>query len=489
MNVYAQTLLDAAYAAYRDRRYSEAWTTLGFVAGSGWRDALTFRFLAHLEDLRGDASAALGWLSAATIIDPADATGFSHYADALHKLGRLDEAESSYRKAILLDPSLTEAYGGLVSVLHLLNRDDEALTLAKRSLIGAKDPAHAHRMLGSALIALNRQEEAIDQFRAAQRVNPNDATARNHEGMALLSLGNFREGWQRYDARRSAAAVHTTFRDLPQRLWQGDIDIRGHSILLHAEQGLGDTIQFLRYVPLLAARGATVWLEVPRPLHHLAATIEGVTGMIAPGDPLPDCDFQCPMLNLPMEFGTDADSIPAKVPYIRPDRQRAAQWRQHFGASAHRRIGLAWSGNPQYPENHLRSIPLTMLLPLLRREGCEFYVVQAGLTDADAAQLIQIGVHGQRVDFADTAALMASLDLIISVDSAPAHLAGALGRPTWLLLQFSPDWRWMRHRADSPWYPTMRLFRQPKPGDWASVIANVTQALDDIDCPAVPSSV
>jgi tetratricopeptide (TPR) repeat protein len=492
MNVYAQTLLDAAYAAFRNRRYAEAWTTLGFVAGSGWRDALAFRFLAHLEDLRGDTEAARDWLSAAITIDPTDATACSHCADAARKLGRLDEAESYYRKAILLDPGLTEAYGGLVSVLHLLNRHDEALTLAERSLIGAIDPAHAHRIRGSALAMLNRHEEALDHFRAAQRVNPNDATARTYEGMALLSLGCLREGWQRYDARRSASAVDTIFRNLPQPLWQGDIDISGKSILLHAEQGLGDAIHFLRYAPLLAERGATVWLEVPRPLCRLAATVEGVAGVIAHGEPLPDCAFQCPMLNLPMAFGTDADNVPTNVPYVHADQQHVAEWRLHLGASPRRRIGIAWSGNPSHPEDRLRSIRLPTLVPLLQREDCEFHVVQTGHAEADTALLAQLGARDHSAalsDFADTAALMASLDLIISVDSSPAHLAGALGRPTWLLLQFSVDWRWMRDRTDSPWYPTMRLFRQPRPGNWEDVIADVIQALDDMDCLPMSSSV
>lgn len=474
MNVYAQTLLDAAYAAFRDRRYAEAFAVLGFVAGSGWRDALTFRFLAHLEDLRGNTEAAVGWLTAAIAIDPANATAHSHHADALCKLGRLSEAETEYRQAIAYDPTLTEAHGGLVHVLHLLNRDDEALAWAESSLSGAKDPAHAHRILGTALVALDRHVEAIEQFRAAQRIDPNDATARNHEGMALLSLGRFREGWERYDARRSASSVDSTFRNLPQPLWQGDADISGQTILLHAEQGLGDTIQFLRYAPLVAQRGATVWLEVPRPLRRLAASIEGVSGVIIPGDRLPACDLQCPMLNLPMAFGTASDNIPAQVPYIQADRQLCAVWRQRLGLPTRRRLGIAWSGNPAHPENRLRSIPLAMLHDLLHREDCEFHVVQTGHTDAGRMRDHSASLS----DFADTAALMTQLDLIISVDSAPAHLAGALGRPIWLLVQFSADWRWLRDRADSPWYPTMRLFRQPRPGDWGSVLAEVNGALD-----------
>src|ERR1700722_4137054 len=273
MNVYAQTLLDTAYDAFRNRRYAEAFTVLGFVAGSGWRDALTFRFLAHLEDLRDDTEAALSWLSAAITIDPGNATAHSHSADALCKLDRLSAAEAAYRHAITLDPTLTEAYGGLVRVLHLMERDDEALACAETSLNDAKDPAGAHRIVGTALTALNRHEEAIDQFRSAQIINPGDATARTYEGMALLSVGRFQEGWLGYEARRIATATDTTFRDLPQPLWQGDSDTIDRTIRPSAGQGLGDPIQFLRYARLAAARGASVWLEVPRLLRRLAATV------------------------------------------------------------------------------------------------------------------------------------------------------------------------------------------------------------------------
>jgi len=294
--------------------------------------------------------------------------------------------------------------------------------------------------------------------------------------MALLSLGRFREGWERYDARRSAGSIDTTYRNLRQPLWQGDAGINGQSILLHAEQGLGDTIQFLRYVPLVAERGATVCLEVPRLLSRLAASIEGVAGVIVSGDPLPDCTLQCPMLNLPMAFGTDADNIPVQVPYIQADRQSVATWRQRLGPAKRRRIGIAWSGNPLHPENRLRSIPLATLHHLLQRDDCEFHIVQTG-----HAETGRMRDHSAALsDFADTAALMTLLDLIISVDSAPAHLAGALGRPTWLLLQFSADWRWLQERSDSPWYPTMRLFRQPRPGDWDSVVAEANSALNSL---------
>lgn len=480
MNVYAQALLDAAYSAYRKRQYAEAWTALRFAIGSGWRDALSLRFTAHLEDLRGDAETAATLLAAAVAIEPDSATGHSHLADSLSKLTRLSEAESSYRRAIELDPGLTEAYGGLARILHLSNRDQDALSLAHRCLTHSSDKAHAHRIVGTALVWLNRHDEAINHFRAAQAPGP-DPTARNHEGMALLALGHFSPGWQLYDARRSSAAVDTAFRDLPRPMWNGDSDISGKTILLHAEQGLGDAIQFVRYAPLAAQRGALVWLEVPPALKPLVANMPGVAGVVARGEPLPQFELHCPLLNLPLAFGTDLDGIPAQVPYLHADPWRAEAWRRRLGTTSHRRIGIAWSGNPSHPDDLLRSISLEQFAPVLQREDCEFHVVQTGVNQTDAIWLAQLGVQLHSdvpFDFAETAALMQSLDLIISVDTALAHLAGALGRPTWLLLQFSADWRWLRDRLDTPWYPTMRLFRQSSDGNWHGILQSVVNELE-----------
>ncbi len=484
MNAYAQAMLDAAYAAYRKRHYAEAWTTLRFVAGSGWRDPLTLRFMAQLEDLRDDTESAADWLATAVSIDPTNATAHSHLADALAKLGRLEDAIPEYQRAIDLDASLSEAYGGLTATLHLLHRDAEALDLAEVAVSHATDQAHAHRILGTVLTWLNRHEAALEHFSIAQARNPDDATTRNHKGMALLALGQFRAGWPLYETRMEPTAVESTFREMPQPMWRGGDDIRGSTILLHAEQGAGDAIQFVRYAPLVAARGGIVWLEVARVLKPLLTSVQGIAGVIASGETRPDCALQCPLMSLPHLFDTDLASIPAEVPYLNIDAARRDAWRQRLGSTTRPRVGIAWSGNPSHSTDRLRSIPLELLTPLLQRRDCEFHVVQAGITAADATRLAQLGVRNHSAalsDFAETAALMASLDLIISVDSAPAHLAGALARPTWVMLPFSADWRWMRDRTDSAWYPTLRLFRQPKPGDWTSVVANVAQALDTLD--------
>jgi tetratricopeptide (TPR) repeat protein len=482
MSAYGQALLDAAYAAYRKGDYEQARAALGLVVGSGWRELLTLRFIARVEERLGDLNATASWLQAAAEIDPENATVHSDLGDALRKIGSLDEAIRAYRHAIERDHGLTSAYGGMVHALHLTTHDAEALACAE-SLLTHAATADAYRIAGTALVWLNRHEEAIERFRAAQVLCPGDATARYHEGMALLGLGEFDAGWHLYDARRAETVAEPAGRDLAPSLWQGGSDIRGRAIVLRGEQGLGDAIQFVRYAPLVAQLGAAVWLEVAPALRPLLKTLDGVAGVLAWGEPWPAAALHCPLMTLPLAFGTSCDTIPSQVPYLKANDERVRAWRQRLGSGSRRRIGIAWSGNPAQPDDRLRSIPAERLTPLLQRQDCEFHAVQTGLTDIDAEQLAQLRVHVHSTDlhdFGETAALMVALDLVISVDSAPAHLAGALARPTWLLLQSNADWRWMRDRTDSPWYPTMRLFRQPTPGDWDSVIAAIVRALDEL---------
>ena len=482
MSAYGQALLDAAYAAYRNEDNEQARAALGLVVGSGWRELLTLRFIARVEERLGNLAATASWLQAAAEIDPQNATVRSDLGDALRKLGSLDEAIRAYRHAIDRDPGLTSAYGGMIHALHLTTHDAEALACAE-SLLANTATADAYRIAGTALVWLNRHEEAIERFRTAQVLCPDDATSRCHEGMALLALGEFDAGWRLYDARRAGTVAESTGRDLAQSMWQGGSDIRGRTIVLRGEQGLGDAIQFVRYAPLVAQFGATVWLEVAPALKPLLQTVDGVAGVLAWGEPWPAAALYCSLMSLPLAFGTGCDTIPSEVPYLKSNAERVEAWRRRLGSRSRRRIGIALSGNRAQPDDRLRSIPVERLLPLLRRQDCEFHAAQTGLTATDAERFAQLGVYDHSVelhDFGETAALMMALDLVISVDSAPAHLAGALARPTWLLLQSNADWRWMRDRTDSPWYPTMRLFRQPNPGDWDSVISAVVRALDEL---------
>jgi tetratricopeptide (TPR) repeat protein len=480
MNTYARTMIDAAFAAYQAGQHAQAAMALRFVVGTG-ADAFVAWFIGHLELRRGDAAAALPWLTSALAFDPAHAKARSNLGDAFRMLGQVEEAAAAYRQAIASDPKPIEPYSGLTVMLHLLNRDTEALGWAERAVRDAGDTAAAHRTTGNVLTRHNRHRDAISHYQAAQALCPDDPVARYHEGLAWLALGEYRDGWRLHDARRQITREESGRRDIALPLWRGDSDIAGQNILLHSEQGLGDAIEFVRYAGVVAARGALVWLEADPALCALFASIPGLAGVVAPGDARPECTVHCPLMSLPLAFGTELGSIPSRVPYLHANARRVAAWRAVLGGDARPRVGLAWSGNPQHPYDRLRSIGLDRLEPLLARRDCVFHVVQPGVSEADRSRLSALNVRDHSValtDFAETAALMDCLDLVITVDSAQAHLAGALGRPTWLLLAWHADWRWMCDRQDSPWYPTMRLFRQPAAGDWESVMAAVGTALD-----------
>ena len=480
MSSYVQAMIDAAFGAYEVGRHAEAAAALRYVVGTG-ADGFVAWFIGHLELRRGDARAALPWLTAAVAFEPARTMAHRNLGDAWRMLDRPDAAAAAYRQAIALDPRSVEPYNGLATMLHLLNRDAEALVWAEQALRDAEDIGAAHRIVGNVLTWHNRFGAAVEHYRAAQALRPDDATARNHEGMDLLALGQFREGWRLHDARRRIVPEEPGRHDFSGPIWLGEDDIAGRSILLHAEQGFGDAIQFVRYAPLVAARGAEVWLEVQAELRALFAAVPGIAGLLSPGDPRPDCALHCPLMSLPLACGTELASVPSGVPYLHADPRLVSTWRARLGSAQGRQVGLAWSGNPLHPHDRLRSIELARLAPLLARHDCVFHVVQTGVREADRPHLAAPNLRDHSAaltDFAEAAALMACLDLVVTVDSAPAHLSGALARPTWLLLPWYAEWRWMCDRSDSPWYPTMRLFRQPVAGDWEAVIAAVGAALD-----------
>ncbi len=286
------------------------------------------------------------------------------------------------------------------------------------------------------------------------------------------------EGWRGYEVRRERKRNAPRKFDAP--LWRGG-DLNGTRILLHAEQGLGDSLQFLRYVPLVQASGGRVLLDVPLALRRLAGELPGLEALTATGEGLGSFEWQCPFMSLPLGFATVMDTIPAQVPYLRvPEeaRQKAAvrNWPERL------RVGVVWSGNPRYSDDQARSVPLPLLAPLFGMEGMRWFSLQLGAAAEQLAgmQAEVVDLRDGIADMADTAALVERLDLVIAVDTAVAHLAGALGRPVWVLLPFAPDWRWLLEREDSPWYPSARLFRQPRPGDWGSVMERVGAELRKI---------
>ncbi len=454
------------------------------AAAELWPDSASFLYnLGNALAAAGRPQDAETQFRAALRRDPEHPGAHNNLGNVLRALGRHDEAAACYRCAIAVQPDLAGTHNNLGSALLALHRPAEAEVALREALRLRPDYAEACNNLGGALLALDRPEEACPQFRRAVALDPAQVQARFGEALALLALGRYREGWAAYESRWRDPRFCEDERSYDMPLWDHapSPSIAGRTLLLHAEQGLGDTIQFVRYVPMVCRLGARVVLEVQQPLVRLLA---GMADAVIPaGADLPPCDAHCPLLSLPHAFGTELPTVPATIPYLHADDALKATWRTMLGPAAGLRVGLAISGSPEHPEDALRSIPAALLRPLLMLPGVEFHLVQKDVREADAATLGAVpGLknHSDQLDdFADTAALLSTLDLLVSVDTSVAHLGGALGLPVWLLVQWNADFRWLRLRSDSPWYPTMRLFRQNQPQRWEPVVARVADALRD----------
>ncbi len=429
----------------------------------------------------GQAQQGIDLINQAIAINRHHADSHANLGNGLRALGRPEEALASYNKALRLKPGSAVVVNNIGAAMEDLGRMEEALAYYDRALRLQPDYAEALNNRGNALQALGRLEEAKASYAQVLRLRPHFADAHWNEGLCRLLLGDFAEGWKKFQWRWETAAFAAHKRNCPQPLWLGQESLAGKTILLHAEQGLGDTLQFCRYAKLVAAQGASVLLEVQAPLKSLLAGVEGVSQTIARGEPLPAFDYHCPLLSLPLAFGTGFDTIPADIPYLHSDPARVQAWQAKLGGGALSRVGLVWSGSTTHKKDRGRSIPLAEFGKLARGQA-RFISLQKEVREADRPVLerrADIAHYGDElVDFVETAALVANLDLVVAVDTAVAHLAAALGKPVWLLLPANPDWRWLLGRGDSPWYPSMRLFRQPKLGDWESVIEMVAKELD-----------
>jgi hypothetical protein len=466
---------------------------------------------------------ALHFLSQALKINSGSADALSNLGLALQATGRTEEAIASYRNALRLAPEHPEILYNLGNACLELGRIDEALSSYDSVLARAPGHVGARVNRGNVLLRFNRPVEAIasyDTALAAMPGHPQILTNRGHAlrrldrplealgdfetalaaapefpeahfewAMTQLTLGNFDAGWKAYEWRWKASAF-ARHRAQPQApLWLGDEPVAGKTILLHAEQGFGDTIQFIRYAPLLAGRGAKVICEVQPELQPLLSQLKGIT-VIAAGEPRPAFDWHCPLLSLPLAFKTQPETIPAAVPYLAAPAERVNIWRDRL-PPGRPRAGFVWSGQPSHKNDSNRSIALARLAALFENPPVHCFSLQRDLRDADAEvlrglpNLVHLG-DGLR-DFADTAAIISLLDVVISVDTAVAHLAGALGKPVVILLPHAADFRWMRGRDDTPWYPTAKLFRQSAFGDWDSVIVRVRDQLQQLnrDVPAL----
>lgn len=460
----AQGRTDAAIAAYRD----------GIAIAPGRAD-LRYN-LANALLSAGRAAEAEAEYRTALARAPDHVGANNNLGNALRNQGRHDEALGPYQAALRARPDFAGTLNNVASTLLALHRPDEAMPLLQRAIALQPDYAEACNNLGGALLALDRPGEAITWFQAAAAADPDLAQARFGAALALLAEGDYTAGWRAYASRWEDPRFCDDAPDYGTPIWTGAGDIAGQRMLLHAEQGLGDTIQFARYAPILRAAGAIVVLQVQAPLLDLLAPL--ADEIVAAGDPIPAHDLRCPLLSLPHALGTTLATVPAQNPYLHAEPARIVAWRARLGAHPVRpRVGIVFSGSPDNPDDALRSISAADLIAAL--PGAELHVVQRDVRAADMAVLAanpEVRRH-RPGGFAEIAALLECLDLVVSVDTAIAHLAGALGRPVWVLLQFAADFRWLRGRADSPWYPTARLFRQATRGDWGAALAGVTTSL------------
>jgi hypothetical protein len=432
---------------------------------------------------------ALASFDRAIALRPEYAEAHLSRGNALKRLSQPQAALASYQRAVQLKGDYAEALCNQGNVQSELGRFDAALASYDAAIAAAPGYADAHCNRGNLLGDMMRFEEALQSFDLAIAADPGYAQARYCKSLVSLLLGDWESGWRDFEWRweNPHCASIKERRNFPQPQWLGAEPLEGRSILLYGEQGLGDVIQFCRYATLVAERGARVILQAPRALGNLLRSLPGVAQVVAPGEPLPHFDFHCPLLSLPLAFHSTPATIPARVPYLRSSIGKSQQWRDKLGAAAKPRVGVVWSGGfrADQPElwavNNRRNIPLAEMAGLIH-PGMEFYSLQKGEpAESELAQCKAgagaapelIDVARELHDFEDTAALIEQLDLVISVDTSTAHLAGALGKPVWILNRFDTCWRWFLQRTDSPWYPTARIYRQERPHDWSGVVGRV----------------
>ena len=414
----------------------------------------------------------------ALAIDPDHADGWQGRGNVMYELRRYDEAIEAYDKLLTQQPAM--AWLGRGNVYSDLARDDEALAAFDKALALAPDLANAWVGRGMWFFRMNRDDEAIEYFEKAISLSPEYGEAHFDKALVKLTLGQFDEGWRLYEWRWKTRIRSSSVRNFTQKLWLGDESIAGKTILINSEQGLGDTIQFYRYLKKLQDVDCKIVFETFVPLFHLFEAQNPPFQVIARGDVIPKFDVYCPLISLPLAFKTTVETIPALHPYLVAPQNSREIWRTKLGRKTKPRIGLCWSGSALSANDVRRNIPLETLLSILN-DDAEWHSIQKDVRKHDRPILssnISVIDHGHDLkNFIDTAALISELDLIISIDAVVGHLGGALGKPLWSLQPSSCDFRWMRNRDDSPWYPTAKLFRQPREGDWESVVARVRDEL------------
>jgi Tfp pilus assembly protein PilF len=416
----------------------------------------------------------------AIALKPDYAEAYSNRGNALQDLKRPADALASYDKAIALKPDYAEAYNNRGNALRDLKRPEHALASYDKAIALKPDYAEAYNNRGLALGILKRRADALVSYDKAIALKPDYAEAHNNQSLCLLLLGRFDQGWRQYEWRKKRPDKPIATRSFPQPLWLGEENIAGKTLFIWWEQGLGDTIQFCRYANLVEAQGAKVIMAVQEPLRELLKQLSPTIQIINQDEVPNNFDYHCPLLSLPLAFRTTLETIPAQQSYLKADEQLRLAWAARLSPKTKPRIGLLWT---THKNDHNRSMELERLLPILSSDT-DWICLQNWIKEKDLAVLQQLGriaIFGDDLrDFSDTPPLLALMDLVITVDTTVAHLAGAMGKPVWILLPYNPDWRWLLDRDDSPWYPSARLFRQQQFGNWAGVIDRVGNELRSV---------
>lgn len=430
-----------------------------------------------------ELDAAINNYHKAVALNPDYAEAYNNLGTALNEQGKFEEAIENYNTAVRLKPGYAEALNNLGSAFNDMGKYDEAVEKFKQALQIEPDSAEIHYNIGNNFKGKGEYEKAIEKYKNAIALNSGYAAAHWNMGLTCLLLGRYKEGWMEYEWRFKKAEHKTIYSyklDLPR--WNG-LSFAGKRLLIHDEQGFGDTIQFVRYLPIVKALGGTVIFETRKPLINILRGFPGIDELVERSndkEAYTGCDLYMPLLSLPGIFNTTVVTIPDKAPYLYADSGKKDYWLGRLKGDG-LKVGLVWAGKAGHLNDKNRSCRLEHFLPLSHIKGIQLYGLQKGDVASQIERLpeglIQANLGEEFEDFSDTAGIIESLDLVITVDTAAAHLAGAMGKPVWTLLPFAPDWRWMLDREDSPWYPTMRLFRQKKAGDWDEVISFLAEEL------------
>lgn len=457
------------------------------ILGKSSNQPETLNLRAMIAHDLGRSDEAIRDLCSAVRVSPQNATFHYNLGTLYYAIGQLEEAVTCFRQALGLRPGFPQALGNLGNTLRRLGDYDAALDVFQQLQQLRPNAAESHNNLGTIYFKQGRFREALESIDRSLSLKPDHAEAKYNRALVSLLTGNLEVGWNDYEwrwRRKGHALPH-----FPQPQWDGS-PLEGKKILLYSEQGLGDTLQFIRYAPLVQERGGDVILACQRPLLKLLARSPGINQLVALDSAGSDFAVQAPLMSLPRLFRTSLNTVPAIVPYIHPDPQLVAAWHKKLENFRAFKIGIVWQGNPLHEDNRQRSVPFYHFIGVARLPGVHVFSLQndprdeqlQAMSSGSDARVTDLGSHIDQGEsaFVDTAAILKHLDLVITVDTAVAHLAGAMGVPAWVALPFVPDWRWLLNRDDSPWYPTIRLFRQAQTGDWTPVFERITKELQNL---------